>query len=475
MPVNTEHGQYARMVQIWKRCRAAIGGESDVKAGDVDYLPRMKKQTTDDYSAYKERAVYFNATGRTHDTFLGLMFRNAPIVTIPTSMEAWAQDIAFTGETIYEFIKRIASEVLAVGRCGVLVDMPRVDVPLASQAEYEQMGIRPYCALYLAESIINWKSDKAGLTLLVLREALELPGSDVYSTKSDKYKYRVLTRTADGVHGEVWAQVGDKPEWQMLESYTLMLATDKPLAHIPFIIFDPVSGTPDIDEPPLLDLVHINLAHYRNSADYENGLHWTGTPTPVFIGSFVSEDSEPVAEVKLGSTAGIHLAMGGDAKFLEFSGQGISGIKDAMSEKRDMMAVLGARALTGEKNGVEASETAQIYRTGESSLLAGVANSISRQWTRTLEIMRDWGRQTGNVSVQISTDYLISRMDSGELTALVNALIGGAIGKVDFFNAVKRGGILEKDRDFDEFDADTELLNTKTASGIGGNDGNTAQ
>jgi hypothetical protein len=36
-----------------------------------------------------------------------------------------------------------------------------------------------------------------------------------------------------------------------------------------------------IDEPPLIDLVDKNVAHYQVNADYRHGLHFTGLPTPV--------------------------------------------------------------------------------------------------------------------------------------------------------------------------------------------------
>ena len=37
----------------------------------------------DEYDAYKSRALFFNATARTAEAYLGLIFRRAPFVKVP--------------------------------------------------------------------------------------------------------------------------------------------------------------------------------------------------------------------------------------------------------------------------------------------------------------------------------------------------------------------------------------------------------
>jgi signal peptidase I len=51
-------------------------------------LPRLDSQTDDEYAAYKLRASFFNATARTADGFVGLIFRREPKMKLPDGQQA---------------------------------------------------------------------------------------------------------------------------------------------------------------------------------------------------------------------------------------------------------------------------------------------------------------------------------------------------------------------------------------------------
>jgi hypothetical protein len=71
-----------------------LAGEDAVKAGGEKYLPRLDSQADDDFKAYKQRAAFFNATARTADGFLGLIFRRDPTVKIPKDGSGVARALA---------------------------------------------------------------------------------------------------------------------------------------------------------------------------------------------------------------------------------------------------------------------------------------------------------------------------------------------------------------------------------------------
>jgi hypothetical protein len=83
MPVNSMHGEYEAGWPVWARARDVIAGEDAVKAAGIRYLPRLESQTDEQYAAYKQRAVFFNATARTADGFVGLIFRRPALVKLP--------------------------------------------------------------------------------------------------------------------------------------------------------------------------------------------------------------------------------------------------------------------------------------------------------------------------------------------------------------------------------------------------------
>jgi len=83
MPVNSTHAEYDANANAWLRARDVFAGEDAVKAAGVRYLPRLDSQTDEEYAAYKSRASFFNATGRTTDGFVGLIFRREPTFKLP--------------------------------------------------------------------------------------------------------------------------------------------------------------------------------------------------------------------------------------------------------------------------------------------------------------------------------------------------------------------------------------------------------
>jgi hypothetical protein len=80
MPVNTTHAEYDGALLAWLRARDVIAGEDAVKSAGERYLPRLEAQTDEEYAAYRARAAFFNATARTADGYLGLIFRRPPFV-----------------------------------------------------------------------------------------------------------------------------------------------------------------------------------------------------------------------------------------------------------------------------------------------------------------------------------------------------------------------------------------------------------
>jgi hypothetical protein len=94
MPVDSTHIQYDANANAWLRARDVFAGEDAVKAAGVRYLPRLDSQTDDEYAAYKERASFFNATARTADGFVGLIFRREPSFKLPDDSTGVGRAIA---------------------------------------------------------------------------------------------------------------------------------------------------------------------------------------------------------------------------------------------------------------------------------------------------------------------------------------------------------------------------------------------
>ena len=174
MPANSTHPDYDASLPGWLRARDVIAGEDAVKKGDIKYLPRLDSQSENEYLGYKTRACFFNATSRTADGFLGLLFRRDPEVKLPDrhagvggALRVFTDDVDLMGTSLFTFCKGVVSEVLAVGRSGTLIDW---------QADGES---RAYVVRYAAEDILNWQAQRINgrnvVTMIALRELVERP------------------------------------------------------------------------------------------------------------------------------------------------------------------------------------------------------------------------------------------------------------------------------------------------------------
>lgn len=439
MPIESTHPQYKQNVERWTRCRDCFDGEDAVKhRGDV-YLPRLGGMEENDYKAYKTRGMFFGATGRTIQGLAGAVMRKVPRITVPAQMEPWLSDVTQTGISANEFIKQMTMELLTTGRLLGFVD--------------RGAGENDPCRLawYSAEQVTNWVDD--GKAAIVIKEARVSPKvEDPYdATMEDVYRELVLEDGAFKVR--IWrrSKAGDLnvslSGWVMTEEF-IPVIKGRPMDAIPAVFVNPMGLTAAIECPPLLDLVNVNLSHYRTMADLEHGRHFTALPTPVAIGVDSSPDRGPL---RIGSMAAWMLPMGADAKFLEFSGAGLSSLETAEKDKRDMMAVLGAKMLSQPRKGIQAAETARIEQSADIAVLAGLVTTLEDAFEAMLEHVAVWmGLPADGIQVELNKDFVDTSMDGAMLTALTAALQAGGISPETYLYNLQAGGLLPDDTEIED-------------------------
>jgi hypothetical protein len=459
----TSHScDYDAALPAWKKNRAVASGEDAVKAAGETYLPKPSGLTDAEYAAYKTRGAFFPASGRTVAGYTGLIFRVPPVVEVPAAIETYLDDINLQGLSLLGFAEKAVEDVVVVGRGGILVDMPVAPEGELTIAEREASDLRPFMSFYPAETIVDWRVGRIGsrtmLTFVKLFERVPVEIDFFQEAFAEQYRCLFINEMGEYevvVYREVEDQNTHKREWVEYERRVPPI-NGKSENEIPFIFLGSRDASPDIQVSPICDLVSVNLQHYRNAVDYENGLHWTGSPTPIFIGSFPSKGGEDeVTKIRIGSSSGIQMDQGSDAKFLEFQGAGLEGgLGMAMDRKERQMAVLGSRILIAEKKQVEAAETATIHRAGEASVLASLANAISKGITRAIQIVARWANADETVSFALNTDYVPQGMSAQDIQALMLAWQGGGISKRDLFSNLQAGEIINPVKTFEEHEAE---------------------
>jgi hypothetical protein len=472
MPVNSTHLDYDTTLPAWLRARDVIAGEDMVKAAGVRYLPRLDSQTDDEYAAYKSRASFFNATARTAEGYLGLIFRRPPFVKLPegntalgSALNQFRNDADMLGTTLLDYAKSVVSEIIGVGRCGTLMDW---------ESDTEN---RVYASLYSTESILNWRVERInGRNLVTMVSLLERgtrkaergtkDGDEFTDEPVEQVRVLRLMPAEKAVDAkkqplacvvELWQPQekkgrGSKTEWKLVDQRT-PLRLGKPLPLIPFVFHGPRHSLPAVEKLPLADIIAVNLDHYRLDADYKHGIHFTALPT-AWVAGF-----DKSATLRIGSsTAWVTETPGATAGFLEFKGQGLSSFERAMDRDERLLAILGSRLLESQKRVGETAQAIELRQSGETSVLANIANSVSASLTQVLRWAYWWNSTedtpdnvtTEQVLLELNTDFSTKGLSAPEIQSIVAAWQAGAISRDTMTDLFRRGEVLPEGRSIEE-------------------------
>lgn len=445
--VSNTHADYAKRKSQWTRIRDALEGQDQIKANGEAYLKRPDGMTQAAYDAYKERAQFYPVVERTLRGMSGMVFRHPIKVELPKRLEPLMDAATTDGHSIEVMAENVINEVLALGRFGILVDYPTGNTTAASI---------PYLATYTAENILDWRvqfiDGLRTLTRVVLRDDFDSDDSD-----EDGGEMRLELLLNDDGNYEVrrWfaanavkkAGASSAEVFSMVDAPVVPLIGGKPQKRIPFVFINAYDLRPEVDKPPMLDLVDVNLGHYRNSADYEHALYLTSQPTPWAAGA-INEKNKPTA---IGSGAFWILPEGSTCGYLEFGGQGLEALRQAMLDKEDRMAALGARMINDGRSRNEATDTARMRGRSEMSLMANVVNMAEEGIEKALSIASEWVTGSSEeVEVKLNRDWIETKMDAGTLTALVKAWQSGAMSHQTLWENLQSGEIAPVDRTYEE-------------------------
>lgn len=457
MAVTSQHAKYVKMLPKWQRCEDVSDGTDAVHEGGEVYLPKLKDQSQEDYAKFVARTPFFNATWRTIAGLLGMVFSKSPVIEVPPAVTPMLDDITMEGESFYAFLQDVTEEALKKGRVGILVDYPQGDTVGMSVAQAEQLGLRPMMKKYNAETIYNWRTGRVNnQTVLTEVRLMETHCEQVGEWEtSEESRYRVLDLTPEGYRVRVY-KVDDKGNEVQIGSDLFPLMNGKPLPYIPFQFIGTDDLTPDIDDPPLIDLVDMNVHHYRTSAIKANALPFA-VPTMFIAGQLNLEVGE---KVYVGSSKAIHSTdPSSHAEYIEFSGQGLGAVEKEIDKTEQQMAILGARMLEPQRTAVESAEGQSIHRKGEESILATVAKTISDGMTVCLKWFSDWAGAGDSVTLELNTDFYPQGMTPQMLTAVMGAWQQGMPGFSDqnVYAMMQRGKIADPETTFEEADAQTSV------------------
>lgn len=399
---------------------------------EEEYVPRLQDQSDTDYQAYVTRPPFLNATERTVQALIGVITRN-PIEAIGDLTSVPIQG----SENFDAMVQDTVMDLLLGGRIMFMVDVDEAGAP--------------YICYYPTENVINW-----GETFRVLEvcEYVRDPKNPFNQVKQTRWKELFLADSElhPGLdEGKFYARYWDKRGKIYVPSEPVqLLIRGQAVDFLPTVWVTPYDNTDILYNPPMGAIAELNVAHLRLGADLYHGLHFLALPTFTVVGNLQTDQNGSAdTNIRLGSTKkALHLAEGGSASFVEFSGSGLTAIKDTQTTLEEQMQTLGAR-LISPKAGVETAEAMEIRAAAETSVLETLVNALEAGINASLALYADIN---GSIPVVVTLNKnFTSNVDevpepqADQMATVMVLNDKGIIADADVVSEAKRRGVLSED------------------------------
>lgn len=488
------HPEYQYYAIDWKIIRDTAEGEKDVKDGGEFYLPKLEGMDPDEYRIYLNQACFYNFTGRTVGALVGSLLKKKPIVdSLPPDLAEKLQNMTVNAESWDCFVERLTEEYVKMRRYGVLVDLPAVSGG----------PLMPYLCEYTAENILDWRdavvdpaTGRRALTYVVLREYKPWRATNLEAWKL-RAQYRVLRLVSlgdlqatiptaeqqaialnieySGV-SPLTARYGFDPdalpagvqhvyvqELYAQETADATLNTPPvrtvpsvrgvPFSYIPFAIAGGIKCT----KPGMTDIARLNLSHYASAALLEHARFYTGLPV-----YWTEVDDEGETEYTLAPNRVWELKKGCRAGVLEFNGQGLKFLENALAQKEAQAATIGGRLIgVTSQSTAETDNQTKMKDRNEQAILLQNARALEETAT---QVLKWWARfnaadvaAADKIVVEYNKDFLYDAVGSREFRAIQSLYKDGIVPIEIVFDYFKKAEVINDDVTLDEF---TKYLNS---------------
>lgn len=475
MPVSEPNKQYNKHKDQWQLVRDCVEGSQAIKkarsavSGDNSgyllslegskYLPVPDPMNTTRenilrYQDYVTRANYVNFVGNTLTAYMGMVNRVDHSIDLD-GLEPMRLNADGRGNSIDDIISDTIQEVCITGGQGLLAEYPVFNEPLNRR---QALNVFPFIRSYCCENIINIRTKIVNsitvLSTVVLKETYQVDKDEF--TSEDKTCYLVLFLDDNGVYTQVKFNEEDEPIPFNDDQYYLQPKKydGSTFNYIPFVLVGALNNDYRFDKSPLLDLANINIAHYRNSADYEDSCYITGQPTPVFTG-LTKQWYDDVLEgsIQLGSRAFVPLPTGASAQLLQANPNNMA--MEGMRHKEGQMVKLGAKVIE-DRAGNETAEGAKIRFAGQNSQLGTIVKNIEKAFLKIITYCNEFSNLPANITMDLNKTFYDKTVDPQMIMAQVNLLDRGIISLTQTRQNLRKVSVIDEEKTDEEIQQEIE-------------------
>jgi len=492
---------YHSLKPLWKKSRAVIQGEANVKAHDeilqYDYtnllLPFSPTMTQQQYDFYRAEAELPGLTSQYCRVLISALLRKDSHLDLPDDLPDEAYEwiktnFTLDGMSLFNFLDNALWEELQTSRAWVYVDHPNV-----TEDEYNSMNpeerqmITPYPIIINAENVINIHTNTHPVTrqrtltrfitrYLVQRYTSDNPWHPTYiDTVADHYldeqgyltidmyeKYNA-TNEVKVLNGEIrqdYENFISEDKYELVNTITPTMFGER-INRIPAW---PLNGQLDPVEPVLMPLVDREIALYNKVSRRNHLLYGAATYTPVVQSDMTDEEFDTIVSSGLGSW--LRVRKDESISVLETPTAALKDMEQSIKATVEEMAQMGIRMLSPE---AAASGVALEIRNSAQTAQLGTLNAkVSTTMREIISFMLNWKYNTdytGNdIEFQMSNDFSPVVGGDAAMRLVTEWYEGGLISRSTFISIAKYNDFLPADYDDEEAlqEIQTDPLTRKT-------------
>jgi len=439
--------------RLTEAAEAWAGDESWILDGEIldltiarKHLPKSEAEDDDAYSTRLHLSPFPDFFKPVVQGFAGLLGDLVEGESIPAPIKALLSDVDMQGSSLALFMKSADEIAWRDGAIGIFVE----------HTDGLAQTPRPYLVPVERVDLISLKAGFVGarvaFTQVICREHHEIP-LGAYGSETQTY-YRIYTPGISTLVALV--KVKDAIEVRQVEEPRLHTAKGVPLEYVPFVLYSLSSSGKDVTRAPIpfKPLFRLQDLWFQVASGYHSVIDKCNIPVPVRIGLVVpgQKNMENVPEMILGPGYGIDLAVGGDFKYAEPSGNAIGGSRTALQDIESRAVRYGLEFLTGQASSTATEADLRSVPARAKLAFAAIQKESAIQeildfWSQYLAIKKPADTEAQGGFISVSRDMLKAAMDPtlvGTLSALVDR---NQLSLSTFLQLLVNGRVLPRDTD----------------------------
>jgi len=431
----------------WEIMKAVVSGTEYLRENSETFLPLEPREDYSAYLARVNRAVFTPYTQRLVRAAAGLILRKPiSVVGDPYWTEIFNKDVDGCGSDLDEYARRLVTCALTYGHSHILVDFPAPS-NAKSLAEERALNRRPYWIEVDPTNVYGWRLDRetnyGSLTQVRIGEKAVVAdgefGEKVYDQVRviESGRYRVFRQEQKDQEMEgPFPYPASFDQSDATAEYDLVESGDFSLGQIPLVTIYADKKDTMTSRPPLLDIAHLNLAHFQRQADLIHSLHIASQPMLVLEGW-----DDQTKDMAISVNYAMATQPGNKVYYVEPASSAFEAQTSEIQELQQQMATLGISTLSQQKFVAESADARRLDRIDTNSMLSMVSMDLESGLQKSYNLAANYlGIEPPEV--KISRDFDLQRLIGQDITAMGQLFQDQIIDREEFRDMLVQGEIL---------------------------------